>query len=153
MHTQARLYSLWHRYVICYHTEINHCVQTGIYLLCTPKEWLLRQLLKILYIHCISITCTYCVIVCIYMCIHCTWVPRIVCIYHYGICHCILACTAFETGLDIAIIQESAILYMLVSCRDILPENGCGRFLPPTCHLLGRLWQLPQPAKQVAGGG
>ncbi len=30
--------------------------------------------------------------------------------YHYWICHCILACTAFEIGLINAIKQESAIL-------------------------------------------
>jgi hypothetical protein len=37
----------------------------------------------------------------------------------------ILAHTAFETGLDNAIIQESVILYMPGSYRDIPPKNGC----------------------------
>ena len=47
---------------------------------------------------------------CIDMYIRCTWVPRIVCMYHYGICHCVLACTTFEIGMYYAIVQESLIL-------------------------------------------
>ncbi len=51
-------------------------------------------------------------ILCIYMYIHCTWVPYIVCICHYGICHCILACAAFDISMYYAInLQESTIVY------------------------------------------
>ncbi len=45
--------------------------------------------------------------------IHCMWVPHIVCIYHYSICHsdCILACTTFVIGMYYAIVLESPTLY------------------------------------------
>jgi hypothetical protein len=36
-----------------------------------------------------QIHCIYVYIQCIYMYIHCTWVPHIVCIYHYCFCQCI----------------------------------------------------------------
>ncbi len=36
MPLHTRLYSLWQWYGLCYHTGIEYCVQTGIYLLYTP---------------------------------------------------------------------------------------------------------------------
>ena len=59
---------------------------------------------------CHQLHCIYMYIQCIYMYIRCTWVPRIVCMYHYGICQCVLACTAFEIGMYYAIVQELLIL-------------------------------------------
>ncbi len=75
-------------------------------------------------------TCMQCIYIqCIYMYMHCTWVQHIVCIYHYCICHCILACTAFDTCIYV-IIQESTIVYKLDSVKQgctsyIPPKNGC----------------------------
>ena len=59
----STLYRLWHRYIKCYCGGIYHCVQTGIYLLYTPWEWLLRQLIK---------TCTYIAYICTYRVYTCT---------------------------------------------------------------------------------
>ncbi len=59
--------------------------------------------------------------------IHCTWVPHIVCIYHYCICHCVLACTAFDMGMYYAIIQESIIVYIQGYTLYVLPKNGLAR--------------------------
>ncbi len=60
----TRLYSLWHRYIKCYHTGIYNCVHTGINLLYTPSGWLLRQLIK---------TCTYIAYMCTYHVYTCTY--------------------------------------------------------------------------------
>jgi hypothetical protein len=60
------------------------------------------------------------------MYIHCTWVPHIVCIYSYGICHCILACTAFDIAMYYAIVQESTIVYKQGYTSDIPPKNAVG---------------------------
>jgi hypothetical protein len=61
----------------------------------------LHILCHMMYRHCI-----YKVILCIYMYIRCTWVLRIICIYNYGIHHCILACTSLVICMYYAIIQE-----------------------------------------------
>ena len=90
-----------------------------LYLLYTPNEWLLRQLVK---------TCKYMAYTCtnsvysIYMYIHCTWLPHILCMYHYSICHCVFACTAFDIGMYNAIVQESTIVYIqeIPGCWDNL---------------------------------
>ena len=42
-----------------------------------------------MYIHCI-----YMYILCLYMYIACTSAPNIICMFHYGIFHCKLVCTA-----------------------------------------------------------
>ncbi len=60
----------------------------------------------------------------IYMYIHCTWVPPIVCIYHYCVCH-LLACTAFDIGIFNAIIQEFKIACIQGYTSYIPPKNGC----------------------------
>ena len=73
-----------------------------------------------MYVHCI-----YVYIQCIYMYIRCTWVPHIVCIYHYCVCYCILACTAFDIGIYNAIVQESTIVYIQGYTSYIHPKNGC----------------------------
>ncbi len=51
------------------------------------------------------------------MYIHCTSVPRIVCIYHYCGCHCILACTAFDIGIKLLSYRNLP----LCTYRDIPP--------------------------------
>ncbi len=60
----STLYCLYHRYIPCCCGGIYHCVHTGIYLLYTPSEWLLRQLIKICTY--IAYTCTYSVYTCTY---------------------------------------------------------------------------------------
>ena len=72
--------------------------------------------------------CIYVYIQCIYimmMYIHCTWVPHIVCIYHYCVCHCMLACTTFDIGIYNAIIQESTLVYIQGYTSYIPPKDGC----------------------------
>jgi hypothetical protein len=71
-----------------------------------------------MHIHCI-----YLYIQCMYMYIHCTWVPRM--IYHYCVCHCILACTSYNIGIYNAIIQESTIVYTQGYTPYIPPKNVC----------------------------
>ncbi len=61
---------------------------------------------------------------CIYMYIHCTWVPLIVSIYPYGINHCCLVCTALVIGMYYAIIQELVILCIEGSDTDRPSRNG-----------------------------
>ncbi len=129
------LYCLWRRYVQCYHTRIYHCVHTGIYLqntskmptkICCWDNWLkhVSTLHILVYIKCI------------YKYIHCTWVPRIVCIYHYCICHCILSCTAFDVGMYNAIIQESTILYISVYTSKMPTKICCwDNWLKHVCTL------------------
>ncbi len=77
----------------------------------------------------------YKVIECIYMYIHCTWVLHTICIYHYCICHCILASTALVICRYFAIVQESAILHRQDSDRYIPPKNGLGRWYPCTMYV------------------
>jgi hypothetical protein len=63
---------------------------------------------------------------CLYMYIHCAWVPHRVFIYHYGICHWVFTCTVYEPGFKnamVQVLQESAIMYKQGSYRDIPPEN------------------------------
>jgi hypothetical protein len=67
---------------------------------------------------------------CIHMYIHCTWLPCILCMYHYwhySICHCVLAsgCTTFDIGMYNAIIHELTIVYMQGYTSYIPPKNGC----------------------------
>jgi len=62
----------------------------------------------------------YMFIQCIYMYIHCTWVPPIVSIYPYGIYHCCLVCTALVIEMYYAIVQELVILCIEGSDTDHL---------------------------------
>ncbi len=75
----------------------------------------------------------------IYMYIHCTWIPHSVCIYHYGICHWVLSCTAFDIGMFYAIMQESTIVYkqgFTYYTSYIPPKNGCwDNWLKHVCTL------------------
>jgi hypothetical protein len=79
----------------------------------------------------------YMFIQCIYMCIHCTWVPHIKSIYPYGIYHCCLVCTALVIGMYYATVQE-----LVTPAQAQLAPAAAGRLLqllhlPPA--LSGRL--------------
>ena len=96
----STLYRLWHRYIKCYCGGIYHCVHTGIYLLYTPSEWLLRQLIK---------TCTYIAYTCTYSVYTCTYTVHG---YHVLYAYIPLLCLPLHACIYNAIMQESTIVYI-----------------------------------------
>ena len=107
----STLYRLWHRYIKCYCGGIYHCVHTGIYLLYTPSEWLLRQLIKTctciayrvhtvyIHVHILYMGTTYCMhipLLCLLLhaFLYCLWHRYITC-YHTGIYQYIQGYTSY----------------------------------------------------------
>ncbi len=72
-----------------------------------------------MHIHCI-----YVYIQCIYMYIHSTWVPHIVCIYHYCVCHSMLVYTMLSyRNLPLCTYRDIPPLYPLRMAVKTTGEN------------------------------
>ncbi len=95
---------------------------------CMDCIWLYTRVCT-LYIHCIDLAVQL-----MYLSVHVSscFIPRtwktILCYkYCLEVCHYVLACTALVIGMYYAIVQESDILCIQGSDRDIPLKNGLGR--------------------------